>query len=115
LRPGLWSEPGVRDISVQVRAACLRHAVDPSGSEGRSRSMKPGAWKSGEGRSVRIGYKNRNGQLCCGYRGVRGTDHGQYAYKVECTKCGYVYGANGTDMHLRLCPECQGGAPGISY
>src|SRR5262245_58625580 len=73
------------------------------------------AWESGSGDSVKVGYENPNGQRCCGHRGVLGTDHLQYAYKVECTRCGYVYGANGTDLHLRLCPECQGGAPGIPY
>ncbi len=78
------------------------------GQEGRDWN-----WTSGSGESVRIGYVNPNGQRCCGHRGIRGTDHGQYAYKVECIKCGYVYGANGTDMHERQCPQCGGGAPGI--
>ena len=72
-------------------------------------------WESGGGESVEIGYLNPNDQQCCGHRGVQGTDHGQYAYKVECTKCGYVCGANGSDMHERRCPQCSGGAPGIPY
>ena len=66
-------------------------------------------WQEGKGESVEIGYLNPNGQQCLGHCGVRGTDHDQYAYKTECTYCGYVYGTNGTDMHERLCPECQGG------
>lgn len=72
-------------------------------------------WQDGNGESVEIGYFNPNGQQCCGHCGVPGTDHGQYAYKTECTICGYVYGTNGSDMHERCCPECQGGAPGIRY
>jgi len=72
-------------------------------------------WQDGNRESVEIGYLNRNGQQCCGHCGVSGTDYGQYAYKTECTICGYVYGTNGTDMHERRCPECQGGAPGIKY
>jgi len=72
-------------------------------------------WRSGEGASVQIGYVNPNGQNCCGHRGVAGTDHGQLAYKVECTVCGYVYGANGSDMHERRCPMHDGGAPGIAF
>lgn len=72
-------------------------------------------WRSGEGASVQIGLVNRNGQRCCGHRGVAGTDHGQVAYKVECTRCGHVYGANGSDMHERLCPSCQGGQAGIRF
>ncbi len=27
-------------------------------------------------------------------------------------ECGFEYGANGTDVHLRRCPKCQAGAPG---
>jgi hypothetical protein len=70
-------------------------------------------WQDGSDESVEIGYLNRNGQQCCGHCGVSGTDYGQYAYKTECTICGYVYGTNGSDMHERRCLECQGGAPGI--
>ena len=58
------------------------------------RPMTGEEWKSGAGPSVQIGYVNRNSQRCCGHRGAPGTDHGQYAYKVECTKCGNMYGAN---------------------
>lgn len=72
-------------------------------------------WQDGSGETVEIGYLNPNGQQCCGHCGVAGADHGQYAYKIECTICGYVYGANGSDMDERRCPECQGGAPGIRY
>lgn len=72
-------------------------------------------WQSGSGASVQIGAVNRNGQRCCGDRGVPGTDYLQLAYKMECTVCGHVYGANGSDAHERLCPQCQGGAPGIVY
>jgi Zn finger protein HypA/HybF involved in hydrogenase expression len=37
------------------------------------------------------------------------------SYKLECRDCGHIYGANGCDIHERLCPECQGRAPGIDY
>lgn len=72
-------------------------------------------WQEGNGETVEIGYLNPNGQQCARHCGVRGTDHGQYAYKTECTICGYVYGTNGTDMFERKCRECQGGSPGIRY
>ena len=72
-------------------------------------------WRDGHGETVEIGYLNPNDQQCYGHCGIPGTDHGQYAYKTECTICGYVYGTNGSDMHERLCPECQGGVPGIKY
>ena len=70
-------------------------------------------WQEGTGESTEMGYLNRNGQQCFGHCGVQGTDSGQYAYKTECTICGYVYGTNGSDMHEMRCPECQKGAPGI--
>jgi len=73
------------------------------------------SWLNGEGPSVQVGTVNGHGQRCCGHRGVPGTDHNQRAFKVECTLCGYVYGANGSDVHERRCPECQAGAPGIQY
>ena len=57
-------------------------------------------WQDGSGESVEIGYFNHNGQQCCGHCGVQGTDHGQYAYKTECTICGYVYGTNETGMDV---------------
>lgn len=77
--------------------------------------MSTWTWQSGEGPSVQIGYVNTNRQKCCGHCGIPGTDHLQRAFKVECLDCGYVYGANGSDMHLRLCPECQDGADGIRF
>ena len=72
-------------------------------------------WQDGSGESVEIGYLNPHSQQCCGHCGVPGTDHGQYAYKTECTICGYVYGTNGSDMYEKRCPECQKGAAGIKY
>jgi len=70
---------------------------------------------SGTGGTTEIGYTNKNDQQCHGTLKVKGTDHLQYVYRVECLRCGYVYGANGSDVHERRCPECQGGAPGIRY
>ncbi len=63
---------------------------------------------------------NRNGQRCCGQRGQPGNDHGQVAYKMHCENpenlgCGHVYGANGSDVFQRKCPECQGGEIGIPF
>lgn len=91
--------------------------MNPRGPEGEVMREKDSdwTWASGSGYSVKIGYVNPHGQHCCGHCGIPGTDHEQYAYKVECTKCGFVYGANGSDLHERRCPECQGGTPGIRY
>ena len=72
-------------------------------------------FKSGSGASTQIGFKNGNGQVCQGTLGIEGTDHMQVDYKVECALCGFVYGANGSDIHERKCPNCRGGKPGIRF
>jgi hypothetical protein len=72
-------------------------------------------WRDGTSPTTKIGYVNRNQQKNHGHRGVKGTDHGQLAYRLECLNCGHEYGANGTDIHLRKCPNCQSGRPGIDY
>jgi hypothetical protein len=66
-------------------------------------------------KSTAVGYVNRNKQKNLGRREplLAGTDHGQYVYVINCTECGNVYGANGSDIHLRKCPNCQGGNAGI--
>ncbi len=72
-------------------------------------------WKSGQTETTTIGYTNRNKQKNLGSRGLAGNDHRQYAYKLECLKCGHEYGANGTDIFQRKCPSCQHGKLGIAF
>lgn len=57
------------------------------------------------------GYMNRNNQVNKGKTNMRGTDHGQWFYQMECQRCGFEYLANGTDIWQRKCPKCQGGRP----
>lgn len=76
---------------------------------------KASRYKDGSTKTTKIDYINKNNQKNCGTTGIEGTDHMQRAYKMECIKCGHVYGANGTDIHLRKCPKCQNGKPGIPY
>ena len=58
------------------------------------------------------GYQNKNGQVVVRPTGLQGSDHLQKVYVLKCGRCGFKYGANGSDIHIRLCPECQGGRPG---
>jgi hypothetical protein len=60
------------------------------------------------------GYVNRNGQVVVRNTRTPGTDHGQYVYQLGCSLCGHVYGANGSDIFQRKCPNCQGGAGGLT-
>ncbi len=42
-----------------------------------------------------------------------GTDHNNYVYVMRCGNCGYTYGANGSDIFQRRCPDCDNGAEGL--
>lgn len=68
-----------------------------------------------EARTTQPGYVNRNSQVVIRGTGLSGTDHGQTVYQLGCSACGHVYGANGSDIHERKCPKCQGGQPGLEY
>ena len=61
------------------------------------------------------GYENRNGQIVVGKTDLPGNDHHRYIYVLECGRCGCRYGANGSDIWQRLCPNCGGGRPGLDY
>ncbi len=61
-----------------------------------------------------IGYRNVNGQVVERSTGLPGTDHNQKVYALRCERCSTVYGANGSDIHRRLCPNCGGGRPGLA-
>ncbi len=71
--------------------------------------------KKGAGPTTRRGYVNRNGQVVIRNTGLPGTDHAQLVYQLACSICGHVYGANGSDIHLRRCPLHDRGAPGLAY
>lgn len=62
--------------------------------------------------TTKIGYVNANGQTVVRNTGLPGSDHNQRVYVLRCNHCHAEYGSNGSDIHLRKCPDCQGGAPG---
>ena len=59
------------------------------------------------------GFINKNRQVVIWNTGKPGTDYMQNIYKLGCTLCGHVYGANGSDIHDRKCPSCQVGTQGF--
>jgi len=67
------------------------------------------------GTTIQIGVRNKNGQVVIAKTDLAGSDHGQKIYILGCEECGFIYGANGSDCHLRLCPAHQGGMPGEKY
>lgn len=66
-------------------------------------------------RTTEVGYANRNDQTVLRATNLAGTDHFQYVYVLGCGRCEVQYGANGSDIHLRRCPFCDGGRPGTAY
>jgi hypothetical protein len=64
---------------------------------------------------IKPGDVNRNGQEVVRKTDRRGNDHLQWVYQLACSHCGHNYGANGSDVHERKCPNCQDGRPGLEY
>ena len=66
-----------------------------------------------------IGYINRNNQEVIQKTDKLGTDHLQKVYILRCNECKKEYGANGSDIWQRRCPNAKeicpagGGKPGI--
>lgn len=59
------------------------------------------------------GYENPKGQIVQRATGFPSdTFKGQRVYHLRCKHCGHEYGANGCDIHARLCPNCQDGVTG---
>ncbi|MEI6894247.1 MAG: DUF1353 domain-containing protein [Colwellia sp.] len=93
------------------------HTSNPTSSSqvALSQENSKTPFKSGSTKTTQIGYENLNKQKVHGTRKVKGNDHNQFSYKIECLHCGEIYGANGTDIHRRKCPECQKGKAGLEY
>ncbi len=66
-------------------------------------------------RSTHVGYVNRNRQIVLRKSDEPGNDHNQRIYVLACLnpECRHQYGANGSDVFQRRCPDCQGGKPGL--
>jgi len=55
--------------------------------------------------------RNRNSQITACETSWPSNRPTAKIYMLQCKKCGFRYGANGCDIHIRKCPNCQGGAP----
>src|SRR5438128_1757194 len=56
--------------------------------------------------TTEVGSVSARGQVVIRNTGKQGNDHLQYVYQLGCSHCGHVYGANGSDIHDRKCPQC---------
>jgi len=66
-------------------------------------------------RPTDVGYENLNEQTVLRQTDLDGNLPGQRVYVLKCGRCGAEYGANGCDIHLRRCPTCMGGQPGLAF
>jgi PHP family Zn ribbon phosphoesterase len=64
--------------------------------------------------TTKVGFVNPHRQVVIRNTGETGTDHNAKLYQIACSRCGHVYGANGTDIFERKCPKCGHGKPGLS-
>ncbi len=64
--------------------------------------------------TTRVGYRNEHAQEVIRKTTAVGTVPDQRVFVLRCGECGYVYGTNGSDIHVRRCPSCQDGPPGLS-
>jgi hypothetical protein len=66
-------------------------------------------WES----TTRIGFRNGQRQEVIRKTVRAGTLPFQRVYVLHCGDCGHEYGANGSEVHARRCPQCQAGSPGL--
>jgi hypothetical protein len=98
----------------RVQLACAQAGVLPTIFDAAAFTIG-GERSTSAARTTVCGFVNQNGQVVIRNSGLPGTDHLQSVYQLGCTICGHVYGANGSDIHLRLCPKCQSGATGLPF
>ena len=59
--------------------------------------------------STDVGYVNKNRQKNLGRTEKQAVRPYANIYQMCCEICGHKYFANGSDIHLKKCPQCQGG------
>jgi len=109
---GLSDKDNYEELLNRVQSSCESAGVLPTVFDAAA-FLKGSTVKKSKNPTTSIGYVNRNGQVVIRNTGSPGTDHGQTVYQLGCSHCGHVYGANGSDIHLRKCPNCQDGMPGL--
>jgi len=62
---------------------------------------------------MNVGDSNTKGQRLVAKSDNRSTSH-RWAkiWTMQCDACGFTYGSNSCDAHIRKCPGCQEGATG---
>ena len=63
--------------------------------------------RSEKGKTLKVGYVNKNNQENRGCLNKQGNHYNQMAYLMHCNQCGHEYEANGCDVAIRKCPKCM--------
>lgn len=63
--------------------------------------------RSKQGKTLVVGYVNKNNQENKGCLNKPGNHYNQTAYLMHCNECGHEYEANGCDVAIRKCPKCM--------
>jgi hypothetical protein len=119
-RDGLLAEalaPDLSELSLKLASyeGWILGVVADAVHQRRSRTQGSCSRPLTDRNTTAPGYRNRNGQVVIGPTGLPGNDHNQRIYQLCCGSCGLNYGANGSDIHLRKCPNCGGGRPGLAF
>jgi hypothetical protein len=78
-------------------------------------AMPRGSGPTLVGSTTTVGFRNASGQTVLRQTNLSGNLAGQHVYVLACGHCGFEYGANGCDIHLRKCPSCMDGQPGLAF
>ena len=75
--------------------------------EKKSETTQKNQKKKITGKTLVVGYINRNNQENYGCLNKPGNHYNQLAYLLHCNECGFEYEANGCDVAIRKCPRCM--------
>src|SRR4051812_34627967 len=102
-----FDDRGPKKLASHVAMLTPSNRAAPGASAARAQSSSE--------RTTDVGYVNLNEQVVVRATDLQGNLPGQRVYVLKCVRCGAQYGANGGDIHLRRCPSCMGGQPGLPF
>jgi hypothetical protein len=93
-----------QDVQVQDRIGQVNFIPKYSNFKETTKAKTNTYCKDKEPESIKKGFINDNNQINLGKTDMKGTDHGQMFYQMECLTCHYQYLSNGTNIKARICP-----------
>lgn len=93
----------------EIQALCEKAGVLPCELDAAAFDFDDTGWSTPLKVTTEVGFVNTHGQVTIRNTGKPGADYNQYIYQIACSRCGHIYGANGSDIVERKCPNCQDG------